>query len=259
MQNFVTSVPRAQIVAAVQYQPRLLDVRGNLATAMQLSFEAAAKGAKLIVLPELCIGGYVLENAREAMAVAQEKDGYQTQALTQVAQQFNCHIVFGYTELFEGKLYNSAAVVGPHGLAANCQKHNLYGSDNLWAQPSEAPFPCLITPAGRLGVLICRDVSNKFRESYAFSKPGQKFYRPGDVDTIALLTNWGAAYGYPDSAWVELVEETRANLVVSNRVGEERDMKYKGGSCVIDRDRRIWTNGSSFTEAAVVGGVVVLG
>ena len=72
-----------------------------------------------------------------------------------------------------------------------------------------------------------------------------------------MLTNWGGDYGYPDSSWVELAEEIDANIIVSNRVGKERDMKFKGGSCIIDRDRRIWTNGSSFTEAAVVGGVVV--
>lgn len=257
--ELVTSVPSTQVVAAVQYEPKLFDVRGNLATAVQLCFEAAAKGAKLIVLPELCVGGYNLQSPREAMTVAQTRDGYQTRAFECITRQFNCYIVFGYTELNEGKLYNSAAVVGPHGLVGNAQKHNLYGTDNLWAQPSEAPNPVIITPAGRLGVLICRDAANQYRESYAFYKPGQKFYNRGSVDTIALLTNWGAAYGYPDSAWVELVEETRANLVVSNRVGKERDMKYKGGSCVIDRDRRIWTHGSSFTEAAVVGGVVVLG
>ena len=99
---------------------------------------------------------------------------------------------------------------------------------------------------------------NKYRESYQFFKPGHKFYTRGSVDTIALLTNWGGSYGYPDSSWVELVEETRANVIVSNRVGEERDLKFKGGSCIIDRDRRIWTNGSSFTEAAVVGGMVLL-
>ena len=253
-----TFIPPTQVVAAIQYEPKILDVRGNLATALQMSFEAAAKGARLIVLPELCIGGYVLEGPREAMQVAQERDGYQTQAFMDITRQFNCHIVFGYTELSEGNLYNSAAVVGPEGLAGHTQKHNLYGADNLWAQPSEAPVPVIITPAGRLGVLICRDIANKYRESYAFYNPGQKFYRPGDVDTIALLTNWGAAFGYPDSSWVELVEETRANLVVSNRVGKERDMTFKGGSCVIDRDRRIWTHGSSFTEAAVVGGIVVL-
>lgn len=256
--SFVSSVPSTQVVAAIQYAPKLLDVRANIATALQLTYEAAGKGAKLIVLPELAIGGYVLNSVREAADVAQERNGYQTHAFTDITRRFNCHVVFGYTELCEGKLYNSAAVVGPSGLEGNFQKRNLFGSDALWAQPSEQQPSTIITPVGRLGVLICRDASNKYRESYAFYKPGQKFYKIGDVDTIALLTNWGSAFGYPDAAWVELVEETRANVVVSNRVGKERDMSYKGGACVIDRDRRIYTFGSSFTEAAVVGGIVIV-
>lgn len=246
------------VVAAIQFEPKLLDVNKNLATAQQLAFEAAAKGAKVIVLPELCTSGYVFKGVREASECAQEKTGYQTAAFLPIAKRFNCHIIFGYPELCEGKLYNSAAVVGPSGLVGNCQKHNLWGSDNLWAQPSEQLHPVINTPIGRLGVLICRDVSNKYRESYKFYKAENKFYSPGSVDTIALLTNWGQVYGYPDSSWVELVEQTRANVIVSNRLGKERDMTFKGGSCVIDRNRRIWTNGSSFTEAAVVGGMVLL-
>lgn len=255
----VTSVPNTAIVAAIQFAPKLLDVHKNLATALQLSFEAAAKGARVVVLPELCIGGYVLREAREAMEVAQDREGYQTEAFRAITQRFNCHVVFGYVELLEGKLYNSAAIVGPCGLEANAQKHNLWGSDNMWAQPSEALAPVIITPIGRLGVLICRDAMNNYRESYQFHKSDQRFYRRGSVDTIALLTNWGGDYGYPDSSWVELVEDTRANLIVSNRVGQERDLKFKGGSCCIDRNRHIWTNGSNFTETAVVGGVVAVG
>jgi len=249
---------QSTLVAAVQFAPALLDVNKNLATALQLTFEAAAKGARVIVLPELCISGHVLREPHEAMECAQDRHGYQTEAFSTISQRFGCHVVFGYVELHEGKLYNSAAVVGPFGLEANTQKHNLWGSDNLWAQPSEAMNPIVITPAGRLGILVCRDAMNKYRESYQFFKNDQRFYRRGSVDTLALLTNWGESFGYPDSSWVELVEETRANLIVSNRVGAERDMKWKGGSCVIDRDRRVWTNGSSFTESAVVGGMVIL-
>lgn len=254
----ISSVLNDPIVAAVQLEPKLLDVHKNLATALQLSFEAAAKGARIVVLPELCLSGFVLRNPQEAMQCAQDRHGYQTEAFTEIARRFGCHVVFGYVELCEGKLYNSAAVVGPNGLEANAQKHNLWGSDNLWACPSEALNPVVITPVGRLGVLICRDAMNKYRESYRFEH-GQRFYSRGSVDVVALLTNWGGDYGYPDSSWVELSEELDANIVVSNRVGKERDMKFKGGSCIIDRDRRVWTNGSSFTEAAVVGGVVVTG
>jgi N-carbamoylputrescine amidase len=251
-------LPVSQIVAAIQFDPKLLAVDENLATALQLTFEAAAKGAKVIVLPELAFSGFSLDNVSEAMQCAQTRDGFQTEAFVSIAQRFGCHIVFGYVELYEGKLYNSAAIVGPLGLEGNTQKHNLWGRDNLWAQPSECANPIVMTGAGRLGVLLCRDATNNYRESYAFHNPKSKFYRRGDVDTIALVTNWGSGYSYPDSAWVELVESTRANLIVSNRVGKERDMLFKGGSAVIDRDRRIYTFGSSFTEEAVVGGIVLL-
>lgn len=248
----------APIVAAVQFQPKILDVYANLKVAQQMAFEAAAKGACLVVLPELCTSGYVLENKREAASCAQEKNGYQTEAFIPIAKKFNTHIVFGYVEQCGDQLFNSAAIVGPSGLVENCQKHNLWGSDNLWATSSETLHPVVITKAGRTGVLICRDVMNNYRDSYKFYKNEQRFYKNGSVDTIALLTNWGSDYGYPDSSWVELAEETDANVIVSNRVGKERDLKFKGGSCVVDRNKKVWTNGSSFTEAAVVGGCVLL-
>jgi len=255
---FIT-VPNAPvIVAAVQFAPTLFNIEQNLIVAQQLVFEAACKGARVIVLPELCTSGFVMRSTREACDCAQERDGYQTQAFVPIAQRFNCHIVFGYPELFEGLLYNSAAVVGPTGLEGNFQKHNLYGSDACWATASEQQLFTVITAAGRTGALICRDAMNHFRESYKFYKPGQKFYKRGDIDTLCLLTNWGGNYGYPDSAWVELVEETGANVIVANRIGKERDMKFKGGSAILDRVGKIWTNGSSFTEVAIVGGAVII-
>jgi predicted amidohydrolase len=101
------------IVAAVQFNPELLNVQKNLAVATELAFEAAAKGARVIVLPELCTSGFALRSPREAMECAQERDGYQTEAFIPIANRYNCYIVFGYPELYEGKLYNSAAIVGP--------------------------------------------------------------------------------------------------------------------------------------------------
>jgi N-carbamoylputrescine amidase len=209
------------------------------------------------VLPELCTSGITFRSLREASEVAQTKDGYQTQAIAEISRQFNCHIVFGFPEVYGDKLYNSAGVVGPRGvLEAVTRKHNLYGSDNLWAQPGDGMHPVCVTGAGRLGVLICRDISNRMRESYRFHVPGHRFYKRGSVDTIAAVTNWGGGYSYPDSDWVELCEETGANVIVSNRVGEERDMQFKGGACIIDRHRRVYTHGSSFDHEAVVGGIV---
>lgn len=246
------------IVAAIQYEPKILKVHENLGTAIQLVHEAAAKGACVIVLPELCISGYVLRNASEAMECAQQRDGYQTQAFKNIAENYNCHIVLGYVELKEGNLYNSAAIIGPTGLVGNSQKHNLWGSDYLWATPADSMSPIAITRAGRLGALVCRDAMNNYRNSYKFHNENHRFYKKGSIDTLALLTNWSGDYGYPDNNWVDLAEETCSNVIVSNRVGKERDLFFKGGSCIIDKNRKVWSNGSSFTESAVVGGVVLL-
>ena len=247
-----------QIAAAVQFAPELLNVRKNLETARHLAFEAAAKGAAIVVLPELCMSGFVLNTKREAADCCQQKNGYQTAAMQKIAEVTNCHIVFGYVELNEGKLYNSAAIVGPTGLVANVQKHNLFGSDMLWSEASECMAPVVITRAGRLGALICRDITNNFRQSYKFYNPLHRFYKKGSVDTIALPTNWGEKFGYPDASWVELVEEVDCNLVIANRVGIERDMHWKGGSAIVDRSRKVWTHGSNFTHEAVVGGAILL-
>jgi len=248
---------QSPIVAAVQFAPTFNDVHANLKIGQQLAFEAAAKGACLVVLPELCISGYNL-NKREAANCAQTKKGFQTEAFVDIARRFNTHIVFGYVETFEGRLYNSAAVVGPTGFVENCRKKNLWGPDNLWATASESLSPVILTRAGRTGVLICRDVMNNFRDSYKFYKSENRFYKSGTADTIALLTAWGSDYGYPDSSWLELSEETSANIIVSNRVGTEKDLKFKGGSAIIDRNRNVHTYGSSFTENAVVGGYIIL-
>jgi len=247
-----------QIVAAVQFEPKLLDVYHNLRVAQQLAFEAAAKGASVIVLPELCISGYVLRSDYEAAKCSQTANGYQTEAFVPIAKKFNVHIIFGFVELKEGKLYNSAAIVGPSGLVTTCQKHNLWGSDYMWASPAENLMPVVVTRAGRLGVLICRDAMNNYRDTYKFYQENNRYYKHGSVDTLALLTNWGPDYGFPDSSWVELSEEIGANVIVSNRVGKERDMEYKGGSCIIDRKLKIWSHGSNFNDSAVVGGYVLL-
>lgn len=246
------------IVAAIQFAPKLGDVWKNVAIAKQLSFEAAAKGAAVIVLPELCVSGNGFLEPNEAMNCAQEKDGPYTKELIEIAQRFNCHIVFGYIEMEQHKLYNSAAVVGPRGLEANVRKHNLFGTDNIWAQPSTDNFPIVMTRAGRLGVLICRDIMNKFRESYSFYNANHQFYKKGSVDTIALLTNWAHEFSFPDASWIDLSEQLQANVIVSNRIGTERHLQFKGGSAVISKERKIWSNGSSFDSDAVVGGIVSL-
>ena len=51
------------------------------------------------------------------------------------------------------------------------------------------------------------------------------------------------------------VEQVLANLIPGDLI---ETGVWKGGACIIDRDRRIYTYGSNFTHEAVVGGVVIV-
>lgn len=242
------------IVAAIQFEPVPRDVVANMAIASQLAFEAAAKGARVVVLPELCMSGHALANVREAADCAQAQGGHQTECLAPIAVRFGCHIVHGYVEAFNGRLYNSAALIGPLGtVIGNSRKRNLWGGDHLWASPADSVMPIVPTQVGRIGALIGRDGANVMRSSAPFPRPGVPLYTPGSLDVLCLLTCKDIDNGYPDAEWVDLAESTKTNVIVSNAQGPRR-----GGSCVIDRMLRTWTHGTSFEDAAVVGGVVLL-
>jgi predicted amidohydrolase len=247
--------PGVHLVAAVQFEPVPGDVSANLARAEQLAFEAAAKGAQVVVLPELCMSGADLHDPRGASACAQTRDGDQTQHLLHVARRFGCYVVFGFVETYVGKLYDSVAVLGPSGLMGVAQKRNLAGADHHWAARGESQLPVVPTRLGRLGALIGRDSMNSWRRSRPFSVPGQPpFYGPGSVDVLCLPTCRDAASsGTPDAVWVDLAEETRANVIVASACGAAG----AGGSCTIDRTLRVWNHGLSAGECVVGGAVLV--
>ena len=53
-------------VACVQMEPKIGDKKANVAHSLDKIAEAAGKGARLIVLPELCNSGYVFASRHEA-------------------------------------------------------------------------------------------------------------------------------------------------------------------------------------------------
>jgi hypothetical protein len=237
------------IVAAVQFMPVARDVRKNIAIASQLAFEAGTKGARIIVLPELSMSGRNLRSSREAADCAQAVGGYQSESLGEIAQRFKCVIVHGYVEAHRGLFYSSAAIIGPSGaVVGNVRKRSLWGQDHIWAASGDdiAPMPVIVTQFGRIGVLLGDDVRN------ASSRDGQ-LYRMGSLDITCAMTDVVLEHGWPDGEWMKLAGSIRSNVIVVNSPGRNR-----GGSCIIDRKLKPWTHGTSFSETAVVGGMVLM-
>ena len=227
---------RAMIAAAVQTDPQLADVEGNLATILAGLADAAGGGAgappgdagvDLAVFPECALSGYGFGSREEGLAVAQTVPGPATEAVAAACAEHDTIVVFGLLERDGDRLYNSAAVVGPGGVLGVYRKtHRPFLGVDRFVDPGDRGYPVFDTPAGRLGVLICYDLS--------FPEAARSLKLDG-AQVLCVPTNW------PEAAEVSCVhsppvraQENHLHLVVCDRVGSEAGFTFRGESRVVD-------------------------
>ena len=169
-------------IAAATPDLHVADCTYNASEIVKLAKQAADRGAKLIVFPELCLTGYtcgdlflqqtLLDGALSALeTVRRETAG------------LNAAVVVGLPLMHEGKLYNAAAVlcggkiegVTPKQFIPNYsefyeQRHfvsgagvpfqtvRLLGQDTLFAGGEPLLFRCGSMPDFTFGVEICEDL-----------------------------------------------------------------------------------------------------
>jgi predicted amidohydrolase len=234
-----------QLTAAARFEPKLGALDRNLQVAKQLCFEACETGARLVVLPELCLSG-APSNKREAFDVSQPRDNVFVDQLTEACSRNNSFVAFGFVELAYGKLYNSAGLVGPQGLLACVRKRNLSGRDFMWANEGTLTFPSVVTPLGRVGLLVGDDSKNGLLETHPAFLPAAKFYAPGSVDIACILTCSDS--DAPLAEWIHLAQSLGGSAVVGNSSG-------RGQPCVISSGQA-WVPDDSLGPC-VVGGYVL--
>ncbi len=119
------------IVAVCQVRLAVADPEGNLAAAAAAVGQAAAAGAGLVVLPELCDSGYVFSSAAEAAGLASPAgDSAALRQWQALARAHSTVIVGGFCELGgDGRLYNSAALVDASGVRAVYRKAHLWDAE----------------------------------------------------------------------------------------------------------------------------------
>jgi predicted amidohydrolase len=105
-------------VAMVQFAPVFGEVEDNLRAIEQA---CADLSADLVVLPELCTTGYQFRDRRELMGLAEPADGPSLEKLCGVAAACGGHLVAGFAEKEADRFYNSAALLGPDGVAGVCR------------------------------------------------------------------------------------------------------------------------------------------
>src|SRR3954468_3101284 len=169
---------RSSIVAIVQDEVAA-DLAAGLRRTADLTAQAAASGAKLVVFPETWLPGYPvwLDVCRDVALwdhapvkrvfgrMADESvvvDGESGHALGEIARRNGVTLVLGVTERIaagagRGTLYNSLLIYGDSGELLNHHRKLVptYTERMVWGPGDAAGLKAVETPVGRVGGLIC--------------------------------------------------------------------------------------------------------
>jgi 5-aminopentanamidase len=234
----VNSRPAPTVIAVAQLSIAIGEPDVNRAAAADAVAEAAAAGAQLVILPELCDSGYVFGTAAvQARAEARDlaspaADSTTLRRWRDLAAEHEVVIVGGFCELgADGNLYNSAAVVDASGTRAVYRKAHLWDAEKLVFTPGGAQPPVVDLEFGRVAVMICYDL--EFPEWVRLATLA-------GADLIAAPVNWPATPdGRPGERPPEVIEaqaDAAANgvfVAVADRCRTERDVSWIGGSVII--------------------------
>ncbi len=230
--------PASLSVAVAQLQPVAGAIEENRELTASAIEEAAGRGARLIVLPELCTSGYAgLDSLSVAAAAETLPGGPSLQLWTRLCQRLDVVLVAGLAERHQDAFYNSAVVVGPQGLIATYRKLHLFSFERTLFAPGQGGLCLVETPLGSLGVLICFDL--RFPEAVrALALAG--------CQVLCLPTTWTNAFkphpydqqGYCQANRMAAVQAylNRIYIACADRAGSEGDLRYLGNSCVVGPD-----------------------
>jgi agmatine deiminase len=232
------------------------DMALNLQKTLQKVEEAAKRGAQIICLQELYRTRYFpQEEKQDASRFAETIPGESTEAFSDLAKK---HKIVVIVPLFEkganGKFYNSAAVIDADGKLLDTYRKIHIPQDPLfyeqnYFQPGNSGYKVYKTAYANIGVLICYD---------------QWFPEPARINTLkgADIIFYPTAIGYikdhtsADGDWHDAWQtvqrghaiENGVHVAAVNRVGEEGELEFWGGSFVCDSFGKILAEASSKKE-----------
>ncbi|SDO37130.1 Predicted amidohydrolase [Microbacterium sp. ru370.1] len=208
------------------------EVAANLDAARAAVGDAARAGARLIVVPELALSGYVFADAAEARSAAVSRDDPGWETIARELPEETVAVV-GYAEDAGARLFNTAAVLTRDGRLGDYRKSHLWGEESLFFASGDAAGAVVETPVGRIGVAICYD--NEFPEV-------PRRLALAGAEVLALPVNWPlvdrpAGERAPETIQaMAAARSSRLSTVIADRHGCERGVAWTGGTAIIDDD-----------------------
>lgn len=241
-------------VALAQINPVLGDIEGNVALIRRARAAAAAEGADLVLLPELCVVGYPPEDLVLKPALTDHALHAVERLAADTADGGPALVVGSPWRDREGRLFNAAFLLHGGRIAGRVTKHQLpnYGvfDEKRWFAPGPVPgplaFPLADGQSIRLGLMVCEDMWTE-DVAEALAESGAE---------ILLVPN--------GSPWEEGKQERRLQIALArvaetglpllyvNQLGGQDELVFDGGCFALDARRNLVAQAPAFVEHLLV-------
>lgn len=204
----------------------------NVARLIEALTRAAAAGARVLVAPELFLTGYHQPDA--IAAGAEEAAGPSSEALSAACRRLGTALVYGFAERADGRLYNSALLLGADGRQrAHARKTHLFGEmERRLFTPGDGFVPPVALwdapEAPRAGLLICFDI---------------EFPEAARAQALAgadwLLVPTALPTGTPQVPQLIVPARAAENgvaIAYANQCGIDTGLCFAGASCLVGPD-----------------------
>ncbi|MFG1806944.1 carbon-nitrogen hydrolase family protein [Streptomyces sp. NPDC049040] len=185
--------------------------------------EAAERGARLLLTPELSLTGYA-GGLRGAPPVAGAEE---------IAARHRVALVIGGPEREGGAVFNTARLIGPDGaVLASYRKTHLYGEQERAAfAPGAEPVVQADLDGLRIGLLICYDV--EFPEAV-------RTHALAGTELLAVPTALMRPYEFVPRVLIPArAYENGLHIAYANRCGPEGEHDFAGLSCLAGPDGEV--------------------
>lgn len=216
-------------VASIQFKPTRGELISNLDNLFELCHQGIDLGARLLVLPEMCLTGYIWESAGIIAPYAENARGESFQRVATFCKENSCFLAYGFAEKDEGLFYNSQNLVSPEGkLLSTYRKIHLYDADTLWATSGNLGYISLDCSLGKIGLGICMDLN--FDQFVQFHIDQKTRY-------LLLAVNWLDEGFRVLDYWQERLKNFQGTVIIANTYGQERGIPFSGLSGVLYKNQ----------------------
>jgi agmatine deiminase len=222
--------------------------------------EAAKKGAQVICLQELYRTQYFPQKENQKVnELAETIPGKSTNSFSVLAKKYKIVIIAPlFEKSLDGKFYNSAVTIDADGEIVGVYRkvhipQDPYFYEKNYFEQGNSGYEVCKTQYACIGVLICYD--QWFPEAARINalKGADIIFYPTAIGTVKNYTS-------PDGDWHDAWKTVqRAHAIANgvyvaavNRVGEEGQLQFWGGSFVCDSFGKVLKEASSEKEEVLV-------